>query len=222
MLLRHGMAGLGKYSAPSASILSYGDLSIPTITTDTITASAMPIGTAASDRDVYACVVTNASATSAVTIGGVSATKITESNTLQYNRVSIWKARVTTGTTADVVATSAAVTSGLVRTYYGNNLTEGDTSTSFGNNTTPWTLGVDTLSGDTILGAWGVRHVSALTSATSSDIAIDGDPTTRGSMALYLVTGRTENAGAATPTSITVTPNTTFQWNACGVAIRPA
>ena len=69
-----------------------------------VTFSAINIGTAAADRIVVVIFTSQLVVATAMTIGGVSATKAIEESTV-ISGLQIWYATVTTGTTADVVVT---------------------------------------------------------------------------------------------------------------------
>lgn len=98
-------------------VLTYRDAAVSGSDTNSYTFSGRAIGTAGSKRHVVVCVSGSRSSGSAadaiptaVTVGGISATKLEESAGTPSSiptGSSVWVALVPTGTTADVVATFA-------------------------------------------------------------------------------------------------------------------
>jgi len=119
MLLKHGLAGLTHKAAGGGGALTLLATDSFTFTSNAsnYTFSAMDIGTASATRVVYASVwggILAASGNTTATIGGVTATQVTR---LLFRaddnaELTVFKATVPTGTTADVVVTYPA-------TYFG-------------------------------------------------------------------------------------------------------
>lgn len=102
-------------------------------TTHTKTDAA--IGSARTDRYVVVSVAANNSAPSGVTIGGLAATLAKQTSTSANSNVSIWYRKVTSGTTATVVATLSSADRALchIGTIVGNpSLSVVDTKESVG------------------------------------------------------------------------------------------
>lgn len=137
------------------------------ITANPFTASAVGIGTATSDRIVVAAIGLDIASLSvsdghpsAVTIGGVSATKavsFTNSSTGSNLSMSLWSAPVPTGTTGDIVVTQGAVAFAVGLSYSigtwaltGVSNTVSDTATASAN---PASLNIDVHKNDIAIGA---------------------------------------------------------------------
>ncbi len=105
------------------------------------TFTAADIGTANALRLVIVGVNTQSSDPTAITIAGVSATKIVETST-GVSRSEIWAAAVPTGTTGDIVVTAASAVNCIVHVWagYPASTTAVDSLGTLGSSPTSFTL----------------------------------------------------------------------------------
>lgn len=143
MLILNNLVGFGAGGVTTS--LSFLQGSVSGDDSATYTFSSQNLGAADPNRWIVVCAtgIQNAARTiDAVTVGGVSATKIVEAEASAYRSVSIWVAYVPTGTTGDIVLTFS---SGLVRAGYSayRLITETNPTTAYDTETDTTTSGSD-------------------------------------------------------------------------------
>ncbi len=112
------MGMLRPTTAGGTPAFSYRTTSVNTANQSSYTFTAVDIGTAHASRLVIVGVSTQTSDPTAVTVGGVSATKVVEGNT-GNGQAEIWQAAVPTGTTGDIVVTAASAVNCVVHVWAG-------------------------------------------------------------------------------------------------------
>jgi hypothetical protein len=97
-----GVLASARVAAAGGATFEFLGAASPASAATTHTFAAMPLGSAAADRTILVCVVTQ-SPISSVTVAGVAATKDIEHAGPSGTRAFLWRATVPTGTNGDVV-----------------------------------------------------------------------------------------------------------------------
>lgn len=172
--------------------------------TTSVTFTSVSIGTASSDRIVVAVYNSASAVATAMTIGGITATKAVEESS-GISGLQIWYAPVPTGTTANIVATSGGAMSNesvIVGILTGVTAAPPITNTTPPASTSPATISVNVPStgfgivgiyqGGTTSGAWTNATQDFLVADASGNKLIMANDSTSGTNSVTITTFNSE------------------------------
>lgn len=196
---------------PEFAWVSHGTSDSNADTTTDRTIAGLSFGAADASRDIWALIISFSSfstgrTASAVTIGGVSATKVAAGVAWASGEVSLWRASVPTGTSGSVVVTPSGNWMNVAVSLY-RGIGKQYASVSGGASGTSYPLAgdVNVTTGQTVIGGFIVLETGSGSAPTFSGLTQDFSPADSwpsGGFDEWYVSGSHTATGAETPRSI--------------------